>query len=451
MANALHQPSHMTSPATSPASFSSLNGLRYGLLGFPLAFCALPLYVLLPNLYAREFGVPLASLGAVLLGSRLFDAAIDPLLGRFCDRLYRRSLRAVLAFSALAALVLSLGFGLLFFPLTRQPRALLGTTALLLMLTYAAYSALAVAHQSWGAMLGGDEAQRSRIVAWREGLGLAGVVVAAVTPSLLGLPAMLGLFVFGLAAGWLAWTQSARPAAASHRMVFGSVRHSGKAASLWQPWRNKAFCKLIAVFMVNGIASAIPATLVLFFVQDRLRAPEAMQPFFLAVYFVCAAFSMPLWLGLVRRFGLGWSWLGGMALSIPVFLAALQLGAGDSMAFFAICALSGLALGSDLVLPGAMLAGVISRAGDSGRSEGAYFGWWNFATKLNLALAAGLALPLLQLAAYVPGARDAQALQALATAYCLLPCVLKAMAASLLYVLILQPGIHPREAKRPDS
>jgi GPH family glycoside/pentoside/hexuronide:cation symporter len=29
---------------------------------------------------------------------------------------------------------------------------------------------------------------------------------------------------------------------------------------------------LLAVFMVNGIASAVPATLLLFFVQDRLQA-----------------------------------------------------------------------------------------------------------------------------------------------------------------------------------
>ena len=44
---------------------------RYGLMGLPLAFIALPLYVLLPNLYAREYNVPLAALGGVLLATRL--------------------------------------------------------------------------------------------------------------------------------------------------------------------------------------------------------------------------------------------------------------------------------------------------------------------------------------------------------------------------------------------
>ena len=85
-----------------------------------------------------------------------------------------------------------------------------------------------------------------------------------------------------------------------------------------------------------------------------------------------------------------------MALAIAVFCWAAQLGAGDVPASPPCALLSGVALGADLTLPGALLAGVIQRAGHAGRAEGAYFGWWNFATKLNLALAAGLALPLLQ-------------------------------------------------------
>ncbi len=93
------------------------HGLRYGLMGLPLAFVALPLYVILPNHYARDFAVPLAALGAVLLGARLFDAVLDPWIGRWTDRLFARSTRAVLTASGAAAAVLALGlWGLLFPP-----------------------------------------------------------------------------------------------------------------------------------------------------------------------------------------------------------------------------------------------------------------------------------------------------------------------------------------------
>ena len=425
--------SDSTHVAAMPNAFTARNGFVYGLLGLPLAFVALPLYVILPNHYAREFGMPLALLGAILLGARLFDAFIDPLIGRGSDRLFARSAGAVLALGAAAAVLLAAGFALLFFPLVRAPDALAVWAGAMLVMTYAAYSALSVSHQSWGAMLGGDEAQRSRIVAWREGLGLVGVVLASITPVALGLPATTALFFIALVIGWLAWTRASRP-------VAKKADQQTHAGALWIPLRHAAFRRLLAVFMLNGIASAVPATLVLFFIQDRLQAAPVMEPVFLGSYFVSAALSIPLWLAVVKRIGLARTWLVGMLLAIAVFAWATQLGAGDSAAFVLVCALSGVALGTDLALPGAMLAGLIQSHGQSGKSEGAYFGWWNFATKLNLALAAGLALPLLGLFGYAPGARDAAALNALVIAYCVLPCVLKLAAAAALYFFIIQPA-----------
>ena len=184
--------------------------------------------------------------------------------------------------------------------------------------------------------------------------------------------------------------------------------------------------------MVNGVASAVPATLVLFFIRDRLQLP-AHEPLFLFSYFAAGALSMLLWVRAVARFGLARSWLAGMLLAIAAFIWAVALGPGDLIGFTLVCVASGLALGADLALPGAMLAGVIQKAGHAGQAEGAYFGWWNFAIKLNLALAAGLALPLLGQLGYAPGSRDNGALVALALAYGLLPCALKLVAAALLY------------------
>ena len=424
---------------TTPGAFTTQQGLRYGLLGLPLAFVALPLYVILPNHYAREFGMPLATLGAVLLGARLFDAFVDPLIGRWSDRLYARSIPSVLMFGAVAALVLALGFALLFFPLTRAPGALALYAMAMLVVTYAAYSAVSVTHQSWGAMLGGDEAQRSRIVAWREGLGLVGVLLASMAPVALGLPAMVAIFWLALVIGWLAWRSAVRPVVQRVGTASLPEQHLDQP-TLWLPFGRPAFRRLITVFVLNGIASAVPATLVLFFVQDRLLASREMEPVFLGAYFLCAALSIPMWLQVVRRIGLARSWQSGMVLAMAVFIWATQLGAGDTAAFVIVCALSGVALGTDLALPGALLAGVILDAGDRGRAEGAYFGWWNFATKLNLALAAGLALPLLGLFGYAPGARGAVALQALTVAYCVLPCLLKLAAAVALHFLIIQPA-----------
>ena len=413
-------------------AFGKRNGLAYGLLGLPLAFVALPLYVILPNYYAKAFGVPLATLGAILLGARLFDAFIDPLLGRLSDRLFARSSGSVLAAGAAAAMVLFLGFAMLFFPQVKSPDALVIWASVMLMVTYAGYSFLSVAHQSWGAMLGGNEAERSRIVAWREGLGLAGVVLASVAPVAFGLKWTNALFLVALSIGWLAWTRAVRPVAKAAQQV--------DKQAIWLPFAHTNFKRLLAVFMLNGIASAVPATLVLFFIQDRLQAPASMEPLFLGSYFLTAALSIPLWLAVVKHLGLAKTWLLGMALSIAVFAWATQVGAGQTTAFLIITSLSGIALGTDLTLPGAMLAGAIVNNGDSGKSEGAYFGWWNFATKLNLALAAGLALPLLALFGYAPGGRGPEALNALVVAYCVLPCLLKLAAAVALYFLIIRPA-----------
>ena len=405
-------------------------GIRYGALGLPLAFVALPLYVVLPNHYAGALGVPLGLLGAVLLLARLFDAVADPLIGRWVDRLFAHSPAQAWRAAALAGVVLAIGFAALFFPPVQGSTALLVWCAALLAVTYLGYSIATVVHQAWGARLGGNEAQRARIVAWREGLALAGVLVASVLPSLAGLGVTALVFAALLLVGLVLFRQAPQPAQPATVTT---------TPALPKPFANPAFRKLLAIYLVNGIASAVPATLVLFFIRDRLQAPQ-FEPLFLASYFAAGALSIPLWVRGVARFGLARTWLAGMLLAIAVFIWAAGLGAADVAGFTAVCVLSGVALGADLTLPSALLAGVIQRAGHSGRAEGAYFGWWNFATKLNLALAAGVSLPALQALGYAPGSRTEQALSALTLAYCVLPCLLKLVAAALLYSFWIRPS-----------
>lgn len=401
--------------------------LAYGVFGMPLAMAALPLYVHLPKFYGDHLGVDLALLGGVLLVLRLADGAIDPLLGVLSDRGGARK-----RWLALAAPLLALGMAGLFLPLPRGNTALVIWLAAMLATVYFAFSLATINHNAWGAELSMDALDRTRVTAVREGLALCGVVIASTLPGFLGGDdGGLGRFAIlfaGFTFACLAITLLGTPSGALPAMASaGQARLRDLVA---QPLTDPLFRKLLLVFMLNGIAAAIPATLVLFFIADVLDA-ESHQGLFLALYFIAGATGMPGWVRLSARLGKTRTWLVAMGVAIAAFVWASRLGLGDTGAFAVICVLSGLALGADLALPPSLLADVIGRRGRM-EGTGSYFGIWTLATKLNLALAAGIALPLLEVLGYKPGERDPAGLAALASVYAFIPCVLKAGAGAAL-------------------
>ena len=391
---------------------------RYGALGLPLAFAALPIYVHVPRLYADAAGLDLALLGGLLLLARLFDAGIDPLLGWLADRMSRLHLMAG------SLLPLAVGFAALMHP----PSQYAGWWLLFsLALTFLGFSALSVAYLAWGADLGRDAGERTRLTAVREGMGLVGVVFAASLPSLLA-P--------GLADGLARLVWIFLPLLAIASLLSLSLRQApqiqtGPRETLPTALRlalsDPAFSRLLAVYVTNGIAAALPATLVLFFVADVLQA-EKWSGAFLALYFMAGVAGVPLWVRLAARIGRLRAWLAGILVAVIAFAGTAALGAGDSAAFIVVCIATGLALGADLVLPTAMAADLGERQGRAGIC----FGLWNFVSKLNLALAAGLALPLLDWLGYVPGGSGN--LLALSLVYAGLPLLFKLLAAVLLWV-----------------
>jgi GPH family glycoside/pentoside/hexuronide:cation symporter len=417
-------------PPTEAGSRLSLRALvAYGVFGMPLAMAALPLYVHLPKFYGDHLGVGLGALGGLLLVLRLADAVIDPLLGAWSDRGPTRK-----ALIALALPGLALGMLALFMPGVTGEPALLAWLGAALAVVYVAFSLATINHNAWGAELSSDPVERTRITAVREGLALAGVVIASIVPGLIGgaggesagLPRFaLAFAIFVLACGGL--TLGLAPTAPRAPAPAGRTLFSGIGDAQADP----QFRRLLLVFVLNGIASAIPATLILFFVDDVLQA-DGRQGLFLALYFVAGAVGMPLWVRLSARVGKVRAWHVGMIMAVVAFAWAARLGAGDVVPFAIICALSGLALGSDLALPPSLLADVIDRSGRA-HATGAYFGLWTLATKLNLALAAGIGLPLIAALGYTPGAREPGALTALALTYAAVPCVLKLAAAAALY------------------
>jgi glycoside/pentoside/hexuronide:cation symporter, GPH family len=151
----------------------------------------------------------------------------------------------------------------------------------------------------------------------------------------------------------------------------------------------------------------------------------------LGLYFLSAVLGMPLWSRLSIFIGKVGTLFFSMLVSICFFIWAALLGRGDVHAFYIICFLSGMTLGADTVL----LPSIFSEELDAAQAElGSGFGWWNFLNKAALALAAGVALPLLAAGGYRPGpANTSHALALLSASYALLPCGCKVAAAAVLY------------------
>lgn len=401
----------------------------YSLLAIPLAFASLPLYLFMPDFYAREMGVPLAALGTALLGIRLFDAVQDPLFGLWAQRLQGRRLRL-----GMAGLLVILAFSVLLLTSPPSGGAAFGWFVVMMLLSTSALSFILILYQSGGAIWSNDYHTRTRITAWREGFTLLGVIAAV---SLMGVlreqfTEREGFTLFGmvfcavLAVGgclWWVWAKQNAPT-----ITHSAEPHTAKTFSASLVRQHQRF---FGIWFLSQLASAIPVVLVLFFIRDRLLL-EAYTGLFLGIYFLSGAAGMPLWRWVETRRGKRAAWASAMALSIVSFLWAFGLGAGDMLGYALVCALSGLALGGELALPPSMLADRITAAGDEARTT-LLFGIAGFIGKASLALASGIALPLLAWQGYTPaGGSSAEAVTLLAGVYAILPCLIKTLALGLL-------------------
>lgn len=397
-----------------------------------LSAAGIPLYIHLPQFATVHLELGLSALGALLLAIRLVDLVQDPLIGWAIDRWPA----AQRGFALAAGLGLVFGFPLLF--LTEPGPGLWPRLVAVLVLLFTAFSLGTILLYARSATLADspDPPALVRLAVWREGGAFAGVILAAILPTLLlaagataggGYPAY-GLVLAGIAA--LALLASGpiwrRPALPGERL---SLRGLGEAGAL----------RLLALALVNGLPVAITSTLFVFFVEDRLQAPGMAGPL-LVLFFASAGISLPLWGRAARRFGARRVLFVSMALAIAGFVGAAFLGPGDWPAFAAVCLATGAAMGAETMLLPALFSVSLTRAG---LNPALAFGIWTFAGKLGLALAAFLVMPLLQWQGYQPGTRnDAQALAALGLIYAALPCLLKLGALAMVARL---PADHDRE------
>lgn len=411
--------------------------LAYGLPALPLALLTLPFYVIVPSYYANA-GLPIALVGQILLAIRLFDAITDPLAGHLSDRTRSRFGRRRLWFAIGMPLVALAAF-MVFVP----PEPVTATHLLVWGLALSVgWTVALVPFHAWGAELSGSYDGRNRVMVTREAFAFVGTLAALVLnyllsidlPPLEGAAATLEVFAHFLVI--------ALPVAALIAIlvvpepVDRSVRQAPFREGLGFMRNNVPFRRLVLAFLINGLANGFPVTLFIMYISDRLQIIDK-SGLFLVIYFLSGLIGMPFWLHLAKVHGKHRSWCFAMLLACAAFIFAPFLPPGAEAAFLVICVATGFAVGADLVLPASLQADVIDvdTAASGEQRSGIYLAIWGLATKLALALAVGIAFPVLSLTGYDPGAgiRTEAGLLTLAILYAGVPVALKLCAIWLMW------------------
>ncbi len=370
---------------------------------FAYCFYAVPLtavtaaaLAIVPPFYSQNFGMPLAQVGFILFIIRLLDAVTDPLIGFAVDRSKFRQQHKPWIFIALPIFVGSLT--LLLFPI----QSLIGPIYLFvtLMFTYLAYTIALIAHQAWGAALATSPAHISRLFGLRE----IGVVFG-----------IFGTFATTALAEQFGGGALSVKAAAAGGFIISMIVVATVVTGLFAPDPNRNVDQVHEPYSKHrayllsprflGVCAAallynfglVGASVVSYFVADRLFGMGGRFALGQVVYFISAWAGMVCWIRLAARLGDGRTLIIGCGYTVAVYILLLLLvHVGTATAFFGYMVLSGFAFGIGPYLVRA-LTGVIANQHEAESGDcvrGISYSVVTFFDKLGTGMAAGVALPL---------------------------------------------------------
>ncbi len=420
------------SPPATPLTWR--RKLAYGLPAFALAVVGIPVYVHIPKFYTDQVGVPIATVGAVLFAVRIFDALTDPLLGVVSDRTRTRWGRRR-PYILFGSLFLAAAILLLFIPPDLPPAGATLWFAATLFALFLGWTVVTVPYEALGPELTADYTERTSLFAVRDGLLIAGTLMAAAAPAIV--EAIPGVEGERQKFFWIAAIYAPLLVSLSLWCVYrirepepGHRRDGSSAArDLGAVLRNRPFLILLAAYTISALGSNLPATLILFYVQYVLETTGAEV--FLLLYFASGILMLPAWIRLAGRFGKKKAWLGAMAVNTGAFGGVYFLGAGDALWYGVLVVVSGTGFGATLALPSAIQADVIDYDEylTGRRQEGWYIGIWSVVKKLTAAFGVGAGLTLLGAVGYTPGpVQPPEVVETLKLLYALVPSLCSAVA-----------------------
>jgi glycoside/pentoside/hexuronide:cation symporter, GPH family len=405
-----------------------------------------PALSVLPALYSKYAAVPLATIGVILMATRILDAVVDPLIGHWSDRT-RGRLGARKPWIVAGALLAGISVWFLF-----RPSAETGALYFLVWsaLLYVGWSLIEIPHTAWISDLTRQYDERSQVATYRYLAYTAGGMLFLAVPLLpfyatteitpettaaaswiavLLLPAVVLLAVTRVPNG-----DNIESAMPSMRSVWNDVRSNGL---LW---------RFLALIAMAGAGSGMVAALYLFFLGSHLGIADKFSYLNLTAS-ACFLIGAPLWLrasyhiGKQRALGLC---LMMQALTMIGF-ALIPPGPSAFPIALVVWALSGLGVSGGTALGVALLADNVDYgAWRSGSAHaGNYFAALSLAQKFSIAAGGGLSLIVVSAFGFDPNIiNDDDAMTGFFVAFIWVPFALFLAAAALAFTFPLDRRRH---------
>jgi Na+/melibiose symporter-like transporter len=433
--------------AGAPARLGAWRLTAFGALAMPVVAAQVPLNVFLPAIFASQFGITLSTLGLVFLIEKVWGAAADPLMGVLSDRTRSRFGRRRIWMAA-GAVVFALSTVLLFFPPARVGPLYIGVG---LFAFYLSWSMIWIPYYALSAEISGDYDERTRIATYQSVTGAAALLLVMVMPAIVEQVApndgrlklaviggfLLALIALTLPPTLLAVKEPPPPAQATTRHGFWT--------SLRLVFGNPLLLRVLAADFSVTLGQLIRGALFVFFVTAYMGLPRWISILFMIQY-VCGLVAGPIWMRVSLRLGKHRTAIAAELAQVAINLGLLFVGRGGAPLLLVLTLAQGLAQGSGNLMLRAMVADVVDedrlRTGED--RTALFFSVFSISTKAAMAVAVGVALPLVGWLGFDPKAavNTPAALNGLLAVFALGPALFHLIAAGLLVGYPLDAGRH---------
>lgn len=436
----------------------------FAALAIPLAGAGLPLAVYLPPYYAQELGLGLGAVGLIFMLSRVWDAATDPLVGVLSDRTRSRFGRRkpwIAAGAPLFALSTAAIFAPGLFGVERPGAAWLSVW---LAVFYVGWTMIQIPVSAWAGQLAAQYHERSRVQTYFQVATAGGLLLVLVLPAVLdqlgaraGLPADPGLKVATMGGFILATFVPTliaalalvkEPPAPPPSSVRSTLRRDLALAA-----RDPLLRKVLTSDFAVTLGQLIRSSLFVFFVSAYMGRPDLAAGLFL-LQFVFGVFAGPIWLRIGYRLGKHRAAIAGELVQVAINLALLFIVPSALPLLVGLTIAQGLAQGSGNLMLRSMVADIADKQRlESGEDRtGLLFSIFSLTGKAATAVAVGVALPLVGLLGFKPGAANsAEALLALKLVFALGPALAHLASAWLISGFSLDAASHADIRRQLDS